>query len=410
MTEKIPAVAHEALTLDERLTMSFERWLERIEPPFADSVARVMADPEAAELIATAPGSRGAHQAWRGGYREHLRQTMMLASGLYETVRASGAIEALPEREQFCESDALVVMFLHDIEKPYMLAVEADGQIVRRQDMTKLERKAFRDDFIERYGFPLDERHRNALEHVEGVRDDKYVPGKRVDGPLAALCHAADNMSARAFYDHGRETALADGHRGLDIDKQWSPLALRLLLDAYNVPHQQWGYGGSKTFDSLLHEVNMGETKFEFPIPGELRRVIEGVWVDVLHIDSSGNVWRLVEVCQQFTDGRIRSRDHSTSLGEKLQLDEDRLSAVKRALREEMGINSDCDIYHIGDAELLRDDGSYPGLSSRLIHHDYVAVIPAESFRPGGYVERQPDKTTYFSWTLSSSGELERPR
>jgi hypothetical protein len=65
MTEKIPAVAHEALTLDERLTMSFERWLERIEPPFADSVARVMADPEAAELIATAPGSRGAHQACR---------------------------------------------------------------------------------------------------------------------------------------------------------------------------------------------------------------------------------------------------------------------------------------------------------------------------------------------------------
>ncbi len=153
--------------------------------------------------IDTAPGSRNAHHDWLGGYKEHVRQTFVIASANYQLMEQMGLLEQLPDEEQFTLSDALTVMFLHDIEKPFIYEFnQPDGEIITRTKMTKADRKTFRKGIIDTYGFHITPTMENALLHVEGVRDEYYVPGERADQPLAALCHAADNLSARGFYSY----------------------------------------------------------------------------------------------------------------------------------------------------------------------------------------------------------------
>jgi len=181
---------------------SFEEWLEMAQGQNKIAINRFMDDENHRELLAHAPGSRSAHQAWKGGYQEHLRQAMMIIAHTYELFQKTGRLKELPENEQFSLSDAFVVMFLHDIEKPFIYAFDKDGSITHTREMTKQDRKAFRKDIIEKYGFILAPTMTNALTYVEGERDVDYIPGGRAEQPLASLCQVADNLSARAFYDH----------------------------------------------------------------------------------------------------------------------------------------------------------------------------------------------------------------
>jgi len=183
---------------------TFDEWLDGVEGQNKQAIQRFMNDDGHHELLAQAPGSRSAHQAWKGGYQEHLRQAMMIIAHTYELFQKTGRLKELPENERFSLSDACVVMFLHDIEKPFIYAFAKDGTITHTRGMTKQERKAFRKDMIEKYGFILTPTMANALTYVEGERDVDYIPGGRAEQPLASLCQVADNLSARAFYDHGR--------------------------------------------------------------------------------------------------------------------------------------------------------------------------------------------------------------
>ena len=182
----------------------FEEWLEVIEGENALAVVRFLDDGDHRELLAQSPGSRGAHHAWEGGYCEHLRQTMMIAAHTFELFERTGRFNELPESEQFSLSDALTVMFLHDIEKPFVYSIDSTGTIHHNIPMSKQDRKAFRAALIEKYGFSLTSTMANALTYVEGERDIDYTPGNRAEQPLASLCQVADNLSARGFYDHGR--------------------------------------------------------------------------------------------------------------------------------------------------------------------------------------------------------------
>lgn len=186
---------------------SFEQWLGLIDGANGEAVRAMMSSPEIRDRLLTAPGSRGAHHAWPGGYQEHIRQTMMIAEINFRLIQQAVRLETLPEEERFSLSDALTVMFLHDIEKPFIYEFDPAGKIKILRKMTKPDRKQFREKIIEDYGFEITPTMANALQFVEGVRDSDYVPGQRADKPLAALCHAADNLSARVFYDY----------RGLDI-------------------------------------------------------------------------------------------------------------------------------------------------------------------------------------------------
>ena len=178
------------------------RWLDEVDGSNSQAIYDFMHDGDHRARIDWAPGSRDAHHAWEGGYAEHLRQTMWIVAHDFELLEQSGRLDELPDEEYFDLSDALVVLFLHDIEKPFIYDFDGSGNVIKVVDMPKAERKAFRADMIERYGFELTPTMENALQYVEGVRDEDYVPGERVEKPLAALCHAADLGSARIYYSY----------------------------------------------------------------------------------------------------------------------------------------------------------------------------------------------------------------
>jgi len=143
-----------------------------------------------------AKGSSNNHQAWEGGYIDHVSEVMNLACQLYRTL---SGLRKLP----FTLSEALEVMFLHDIEKPFKksdLLVYKDEHPITA---TKDNRKKFRADIVQKFGIKLTSEQENALRYVEGVPDSEYTPGERTMGELAAFCHSCDILSARLWHDKG---------------------------------------------------------------------------------------------------------------------------------------------------------------------------------------------------------------
>src|SRR5205085_12353619 len=117
--------------------------------------ARIMADHRA--LFATVQGSTHNHQAWRGGYLDHVTEIMNIAVVLYDRL---AALRPLP----FSRSDILLVVFLHDIEKPWKYELGSDGQLHHKADMQGKEaHQAFRMDMLTRYGVTLTAEHENGL-------------------------------------------------------------------------------------------------------------------------------------------------------------------------------------------------------------------------------------------------------
>ncbi|HSX14325.1 MAG TPA: hypothetical protein VLE72_00220 [Candidatus Saccharimonadales bacterium] len=143
-------------------------------------------------LFRQAAGSSHNHQAWPGGYWDHVTEVMNLAVILFKTLNNARAL-------QFSLSAALEVLFLHDIEKPWRGYLDAEGKFVLNPDLAgKAARKEFRDRKLEEYGIQLNTRQLNALRYVEGELDD-YSPGRCTQWPLGAFCHMCDNTSARLW-------------------------------------------------------------------------------------------------------------------------------------------------------------------------------------------------------------------
>lgn len=148
------------------------------------------------ELIEAAPGSAQSHQAWPGGYYDHILDAMNTASLLYDSL---DAVRTLP----FDKADALLVMFLHDLEKPFKYKLDSTGTLIDNPDLaTKAARAVFRNELLVKYGLTLTAQQQNAMKYVEGVRDVDYGKGQRLMGELATLCNAADTISARLWYNH----------------------------------------------------------------------------------------------------------------------------------------------------------------------------------------------------------------
>jgi hypothetical protein len=143
------------------------------------------------EVFEKAPGSRGAHQAWPGGYLDHLEQTMIWAEFTYSPTEV---INHAPL--DFSLSDAILVLFLHDLEKPFKYV---NGEAFA-DDQAKFE-------FIQRQCFlakiALNQNHLNALKYIHGEGKD-YTPGKRIMGNLAVFCHNCDFQSAGIWKDVGK--------------------------------------------------------------------------------------------------------------------------------------------------------------------------------------------------------------
>src|SRR5947209_7468737 len=90
--------------------LSFNELLQWVDQPYQTAFRRILAAHD--ELLRSARGSSHNHQAWTGGYADHIREVMNIAVALHA---ALGQLRPLP----FSLSDALVVLFVHDLEKPW---------------------------------------------------------------------------------------------------------------------------------------------------------------------------------------------------------------------------------------------------------------------------------------------------
>lgn len=175
------------LTLDY---LPIEKLIDLIDEPNRATCHRILAENGA--LFDQVPGSRHNHQAWPGGYRDHITDGMNYGRHLYAFVKAFG--RPLP----FSRSDVLLVIFLHDFEKLWRDEMNAQSAF---EHANKAERQTFREQKFADYGIVLTPAQENGLMYVEG-EILKHSSSERVMNELAALCHGIDNWCARGWPDY----------------------------------------------------------------------------------------------------------------------------------------------------------------------------------------------------------------
>lgn len=168
--------------------------LEMIEGPNGDACRQIYQDHQ--QAFEDAPGSRHNHQYWPGGYIDHVTDAMNIGMQIYDTYNN---LRPLP----FTKSDVLLIVYLHDLEKPFVYKYNEDGTVEKRLElMDKSAREEFKRNMLNEYNIELTPMQDNALEFVEGIRDHKYSNTSRVMGELAVVCHIADLTSARLWYNY----------------------------------------------------------------------------------------------------------------------------------------------------------------------------------------------------------------
>src|SRR3989344_4999428 len=144
------------------------------------------------DLFKRTYGSTHNHQNWPGGYWDHIVEVMN---------RAVFEYRVNPRPFPFSLSDSLLVLFLHDLEKPWKYKISPGGLLVHNYDFkTDKDQHDFVRDKISECGIILTPEHENALYYVHGEGDD-YSNERRIMGPLAAFCHICDVWVARIDFD-----------------------------------------------------------------------------------------------------------------------------------------------------------------------------------------------------------------
>ena len=172
---------------------------------------------------------------------------------------------------------------------------------------------------------------------------------------------------------------------------------LKIKLNKFSIPIDNWGTGKSKTIEHLFDELK-NEECFLTEIDGTLVRSIEFVGVKIYHNENNER-WILKEDRQEFNDGRIRRRNMPSSVSEKMKFGEDILKSAIRGIKEELGV--DISTNQLSKRKDLFYDGgsvSYPGLKTKYKGHQFICELQSHQFDPSGYVEVQRDKKTYFVW------------
>lgn len=164
----------------------------------------------------TAPGSEHNHQAWEGGYIDHLVEVMNIARLFYGAMNDKRKL-------QFTLSDVLIVLFLHDLEKssPDRIKHYTDRLWKRAKAKDKVRYQMFHEDEYKNVWEYLNDSHKNAIDFVEGEKDN-YSNGRRAMRPLAAFCHLCDVTSSRIWFDRPSGDLEPWGWRSsIEEDTQW---------------------------------------------------------------------------------------------------------------------------------------------------------------------------------------------
>lgn len=171
---------------------SLEDLIKMIDEPNQSVCLRILQDNIG--LFKTVQGSSHNHQAWPGGYYDHIVEVMNIGLIIYNQFNS---IRPLP-----CTvSDVMLILFLHDIEKPWKYELINGKAEIKPELQDKEKQREFRNKKLEEYGIQLTEEQRIGMIYVEGEHKN-YSPKQRAMNPLAALCHIADTASARIWFDY----------------------------------------------------------------------------------------------------------------------------------------------------------------------------------------------------------------
>ncbi len=165
-------------------------FLSKIDEPNSTRCKQLLTDFE--ERFKAAPGALRKHQSWKGGYIHHLEETMNLGEVFYKKMND---FRKLP----FSFSDVVLILFLHDLEKPFRYVP------TKKEFGNDIEKHDFIESLIKKYKIKLTANHKNALQYIHGEGDD-FSRTKRIQKPLAAFVHCLDTMSARIWFDEPKKS------------------------------------------------------------------------------------------------------------------------------------------------------------------------------------------------------------
>ena len=175
---------------------TIEELLDFIDEPNGSICKKILSDNR--KLFQTVQGSTSNHQNWPGGYFDHVQEIMNIAVLLYYQL---DAVRPLP----FSLSDLLLVVYFHDIEKPWKYELREDGQLYHIPSMkTKEDHQRFRMAKLKEYGIVFTPEQENGIKYAEGELND-YSNRHRVVGTLACVAHMCDVCSARLWFNHPME-------------------------------------------------------------------------------------------------------------------------------------------------------------------------------------------------------------
>ena len=181
--------------------------------------------------------------------------------------------------------------------------------------------------------------------------------------------------------------------------KEISFLELIELLRASSIDFSMWWKWKTKTLKSLYLEIKKGETILDYDENWKILRKLQVVWADIFYTSPEWIVFNLREKKQVFNDNRwVRYRKFDYSVWEKMIIGESPIEAMRRWIKEELGIMSIVDIKEWKQDQQLWDSNSYPGLPTDHYRYWFKAILTDEQYNPDWYIEYQKDKTTFFEW------------
>jgi hypothetical protein len=144
---------------------------------------------EYAYLMHLAKGSSHNHQAWEGGYIDHIGECLNIASRCYS------ALEQIRSPLPFTFASAAYVLYFHDIEKIFKYTTGED-----------IDKDEWYTRILPDRGIVFTAQELNALEYAHGEVHDHSKTERKMN-ELAAFCHSCDVLSARMWWDKGRGLA-----------------------------------------------------------------------------------------------------------------------------------------------------------------------------------------------------------
>jgi|GEM_PF-6754185 len=173
---------------------------------------------------------------------------------------------------------------------------------------------------------------------------------------------------------------------------------LKTLLLKYHIDIQKWSHTqGTKNLEDLKNEIDAGETSLEI-IDNKLIRVTRIASIKV-KVKLGENMFTLVEDKQIFFTGAVRKRGLK-NLAEKVKEGETPELAAYRALKEEIGLNTNKQLNKLKETQKENDSFSYPGLNSIYKMFNYQISLNEQELELIKFSEYQKNKGKITLFTL----------